>query len=136
VIFGVRRTQEGRFLMSNGKRKLKAAPFIRDLRDGVGDEQLMEKYSLSPSQLEKAFRKLVDAGAIAEMELFMRSSISDSTVTKAFIESQRAISELDAPEEALPPHPLEAPSEVEITEHVITSPQVFGGIFTKLTGRG
>jgi hypothetical protein len=121
--------------MSNAKRKLKAAPFIRDLRDGVGDEQLMEKYSLSPNQLEKAFRKLVDAGAIAEMELFMRSSISDSTVTKAFIESQCAIAELDMPGEAPPPRPLEAPSEIEITEQVISRPQVFGGIFSKITGR-
>jgi hypothetical protein len=121
--------------MSNAKRKLKAAPFIRDFRDGIGDEQLMEKYSLSPNQLEKAFRKLVDAGAIAEMEIFMRSSISDSTVTKAFIESQSAIAELDMPGEAPPPRPLEAPSEIEITEHVISRPQVFGGIFSKITGR-
>ncbi len=126
--------------MSNAKRKLKAAPFIKDLRAGVGDEQLMEKYRLSPNQLEKAFRKLVDAGAIAEMELFMRSSISDSTVTKAFVESQRAIAELDAPTEAsreAPPlHRLEDPTDLEITERVSGPTQVLGGIFSKLTGRG
>lgn len=121
--------------MSNAKRTLKAAPFISDFRNGVGDEQLMAKYSLSQNQLEKAFRKLVDAGAIAEMELFMRTSISDSTVTKAFVESQRAIAELDAPGETPPRHRMVTPSEVEITEHVTGPTHLFGGIFSKLTGR-
>ncbi len=122
--------------MNTAKRTLKAAPFIKDLRAGVGDEQLMEKYRLSPSQLEKAFRKLVDAGAIAEMELFMRTSISDSTVTKAFVDSQRAIAELDEPTEAPALHRLEDPTDIEITERVSGPTQVLGGIFSRLTGRG
>jgi len=56
----------------------------------MGDRELMEKYSLSADQLRVIFRKLVDAGAINEMELYMRSSLTDSAITKAFISSGMA----------------------------------------------
>ena len=68
--------------MTTSKRKIKAKPFVRDLRNGMGDRELMEKYTLSESQLHKVLHKLVDAGAIDEMELFMRTSLSDGIMTK------------------------------------------------------
>ncbi len=76
--------------MTTPKRKIKAKLFVKDLRDGMGDRELMEKYSLSADQLRVIFRKLVDAGAINEMELYMRSSLTDSAITKAFISSGMA----------------------------------------------
>ncbi len=85
--------------MTTPKRKIKAKPFVRDLRNGMGDRELMEKYTLSESQLHKVFQKLVDAGAIDEMELFMRTSLSDSTITRAFVDIQRPVEELDNLEE-------------------------------------
>ncbi len=121
--------------MSNPKRKLQAKPFITDLRSGMGDEQLMEKYSLSPNQLETAFQKLLNAGQINDVDLFMRTSISDSMVTKAFVESRKAVQELEPPREARPLQHLEAPSEVEITEQVSAPREGLGDIFAKLARR-
>ncbi len=41
----------------------------------MGDREIMDKYTLSENQLHKLWHKLVDAGAIDEMELFMRTSL-------------------------------------------------------------
>ncbi len=126
--------------MSSPKRRIKAEPFIRDLRNGVGDERLMEKHSLSPNQLMKVFRKLVDVGAIAEMEFLMRTSISDSIITKAFVDTQQVGQDLEAPShievtEQVTQN-LESPSQIEITERVTTPSGIFGRILSKLTGTG
>ncbi len=85
------------------KRKIKAKKFVQDFRNGIGDDALMEKYALTPVQLQKVFSQLVDAGMLDEMELYMRTSISDSVVTRAFVESQLAIKELDTPGFLTPP---------------------------------
>ncbi len=118
--------------MTTSKRKIKAKPFVRDLRNGMGDRELMEKYTLSESQLHKVFHKLVDAGAIDEMELFMRTSLDDSTITKAFVDTQCAIEEMDNPEEIRPLPDLETPSDITITEKVKTLSKVFGRMFLNL----
>jgi hypothetical protein len=72
------------------KRKIKGKEFVRDLRNGMADRQLMEKYALSAGQLRSVFRKLVDSGAIDEMELYIRTTLSESTITKALAASRRA----------------------------------------------
>jgi len=72
------------------KRKIKAKSFVRDLREGMGDRQLMEKYVLSSNQLQRVFRKLIDGGVLDEMELYMRTSLSDSSISKAFLDSGMA----------------------------------------------
>jgi hypothetical protein len=77
------------------KRKIRAKEFVRDLRNGMGDRQFMEKYALSGDQLQSVFRKLVDSGAIDEMEIYMRTALSDSTITRALADSRRAIQELE-----------------------------------------
>ncbi len=79
--------------MNGVKRKIRAKEFVRDLRNGMSDRQLMEKYALSAEQLRSVFRKLVDRGAVDEMELFMRTSLSDSTITQALAVSRRASEE-------------------------------------------
>ena len=120
--------------MTTFKRKIKAKPFVNDLRNGLGDTELMEKYTLSEDQLHKVFQKLVDAGSIDEMELFMRTSLSDSTITKAFVATQFSVEELGEMEEITPPTHLEAPTEIAITEKLSATTNVFGRIFSKLTG--
>jgi len=77
------------------KRKIRGKEFVRDLRNGMDDGQFMEKYDLSAEQLRKLFRKLVDSGIIDEMELYTRTSLSDSTSTKTVRESRGAIQRLD-----------------------------------------
>ena len=72
--------------MTVPKRKTKAKSFVKDLREGMGDRQLMEKYVLSSNQLRRVFRRLIDGGALDEMELYMRTSLSDSSISKAFLD--------------------------------------------------
>ncbi len=122
--------------MTSPKRKIKAKPFVRDLRDGMSDGKLMERYSLSPDQLQKVFRRIVDAGAIDEMELFMRTSLDDSIIIKAFADIQRPVGELDNLEEVTSRHDLETQSEITITERVKTFSKVVGGIVSKLARTG
>ena len=122
--------------MTTPKRKIKAKPLVRDLRNEMGDRELMEKYTLSESQLHKVLQKLVDAGAIDEMELFMRTSLSDSIITKVFVETQCAVHELDNLEEVTALRDLEPPSEVSITEKVNTTSNIFGRMLSKLADTG
>jgi hypothetical protein len=79
--------------VSGVKRKIRAKEFVQDLRNGMSDRQFMEKYALSPDQLRKLFRKLVDSGTIDEMQLYMRTTLSDSAITRTLSESRRAIQE-------------------------------------------
>jgi hypothetical protein len=122
--------------MTTAKRKIKTKPFIRDLRNGMGDGQLMEKYSLSDNQLHRVLQKLVDVGAIDEMELFIRTSLTDSAVTKAFVEIQHSVEELDDLEEVTPPHDLKALSEITVTEKVGTIGKVIGDMVSRLARAG
>ncbi|MGB6065988.1 MAG: hypothetical protein WBG50_14405 [Desulfomonilaceae bacterium] len=55
----------------------------------------MEKYNLSRKQLEMVLRKLLDADLITHMQLYERTSLSDTQVTRAFVEAESAIKELD-----------------------------------------
>jgi hypothetical protein len=77
------------------KRKIKAKNVARDVHAGMGDTLLMEKYSLSAKQLEGVLKTLVDADLITHMQLYERTSLSDSQVTRAFVDTQAAIKELD-----------------------------------------
>lgn len=65
------------------KRKIKAKPLVNDLRLGLTDNQIMAKYGLNESQYFKVLRRLEEAGLIGEMEMFERSSLSESTVMQA-----------------------------------------------------
>ena len=76
-------------------RKLKANDVARDVQGGMGDTLLMEKYHLNAKQLESVLRKLVDADLITRMQLYERTSLSDIQITRAFVDSQAAIRELD-----------------------------------------
>jgi hypothetical protein len=76
-------------------RKLKAKDVARDVEGGMGDTLLMDKYHLNPKQLESVLRKLVEIDLITHMQLYERTSLSDSQITRAFVETQAAIKELD-----------------------------------------
>ena len=76
-------------------RKIKAKEFVKDIRSGMDDPTMMKKYQLTPQKLEEVLEKLVQADFITVLELHERARLSDTQVTKAFIEAQRAIDELD-----------------------------------------
>ena len=80
--------------------------------------------------------RLVDAGAIDEMELFMRTSLSDSIITKAFVDTQCAMEEMGYTEETTSLPDLETPSDISITEKVNTTSNVFRRMLAKLAGTG
>ena len=54
------------------KRKIIAEHIVKDIRSGVSDESLMEKYMLSERGLNKVFRKLLDHEAMNAAELSPR----------------------------------------------------------------
>jgi hypothetical protein len=116
------------------KRKIKAKPFVRDLRSGMGDEELMEKYALSGPQFHKVLGKLVNAGAVDEMELFMRTSLSDSSFSKAFVETDLAGHDFANKPHAGSHPDVDSKVEVDITEHATGSTETFGRKLFKLAG--
>jgi hypothetical protein len=77
------------------KRKLKAKDFLKDVKIGMGDDELMEKYLLSRRALQSALRQLIELGLATPLELSNRLSITKSQVREAFVEMGKAIKELD-----------------------------------------
>ncbi|MBI4962358.1 MAG: PilZ domain-containing protein [Desulfomonile tiedjei] len=69
-------------------RQITAGELVQEIRLGVSDFELMEKYGLSSKGLEKAYRILIEAAVITEGELRNRSQSVYDTV---FIESMREL---------------------------------------------
>jgi hypothetical protein len=122
--------------MTTSKRKISAKPFVRDLQNGMSDRDLMEKYTLSEGQLQKLLHRLIDAGAIDEMELFMRTYLSDSFMTGAFAGAQCGMEEMGHKKETTSPPDPEGPSDTSITEKANTTSGVFRRMLAKLGGTG
>ena len=55
------------------KREINAKGILADIRAGLSDEELMKKYKLSTIGLESVFRKLVQAGAITDDQITVRT---------------------------------------------------------------
>jgi hypothetical protein len=62
------------------KRIIKAGDIIRDIRAGMTDAALMEKYKLSTRGLESAFLKLVSGGLLSVREIYGDRSAGEDTV--------------------------------------------------------
>ncbi len=77
------------------KKRINAKDLVKDIRTGLDDDDLMLKHNLTPAELERVFGKLVDADFITVVELHERAQLSDTQVTRAFVDAQRAIDELD-----------------------------------------
>lgn len=71
------------------KRVIKAKEVIADIRLGMTDFALTEKYDLSPRGFERLLDHLVDSGLIGERELEDREQLTASQIIRAFIESRR-----------------------------------------------
>jgi uncharacterized membrane protein (DUF485 family) len=63
-----------------GKRKITARELLADVKQGLGDPALMEKYKLSAQGLQSVFQKLVKAGLMTQAELDSRNPSSERTV--------------------------------------------------------
>jgi hypothetical protein len=63
------------------KRRIDTKELIADIRSGVADVELMEKYKLSSRGLQRVFNKLVDSGSAMAADLSGRSMSYDDSVT-------------------------------------------------------
>jgi hypothetical protein len=63
------------------KRRIDTKELVADIRTGVSDVQLMEKYKLSSRGLQRVFTKLVDSGSVMMADLSGRSMSYDDSVT-------------------------------------------------------
>lgn len=57
------------------KQPIKASEIVRHIRSGMTDGELMERYGLSQNGLQKLFRKLLEAKAIGQDELYASSPL-------------------------------------------------------------
>jgi len=87
--------KQGALPARTARRTIKAADLIKDVRAGLDDNRLTQKYGLDEKQLELLFQKLVDSGRLTVEELYNRTSISNTAITKAFCDVYDALRELD-----------------------------------------
>ncbi len=71
------------------KRSIKSKEVIADIRVGMNDLELTEKYRLTPRGLETLLGHLVDNGLIGERELEDREQLTASQIIRAVIDSRR-----------------------------------------------
>ena len=62
------------------KREINAKDFMSDVKAGMDDAGLMEKYRLTTKGLDSAFRKLLTVGLISRFEIAARRSGQEETV--------------------------------------------------------
>jgi hypothetical protein len=76
-------------------RTIKGKEFLKDIRSGMTDFDLSQKYGLTPHDFDRVLGYLVDAGLITEGELQERQQLSDSQIIRAFVESCQGIEVVD-----------------------------------------
>jgi uncharacterized protein len=64
--------------------KIDARDVLRDIRLGMHDADLMEKYKLSASHLQSVFKKFLEAGVVRQSELDSRPTLFEETVEVVF----------------------------------------------------
>jgi hypothetical protein len=68
-------------------RTIKGKEFVKDIRSGMVDCELNEKYGLTVQDFNCVLGYPVDAGLITKEELQERQDLSDSHIIRAFVES-------------------------------------------------
>lgn len=80
------------------KREIRAKDFIGDIRAGMADSALMNKYKLTPRGLQSVFRKLVRLKAIKSEEVYSRPQLQqDSLVVMPARQLERYYLDFDLP---------------------------------------
>jgi hypothetical protein len=62
-----------------GTKTINVGEVVKDIRAGMADNDLMEKYHLGPKTLQSLFEKLLEAGAIQQSDLDLRNSNPQET---------------------------------------------------------
>ncbi len=76
-------------------RTIKGRKFVKDIRSGMTDSQLSEKYGLTVQDFDRVLGYVVDAGLVTKGELQVRQQLSDSQILRAFVESSEDIKIVD-----------------------------------------
>jgi hypothetical protein len=63
------------------KRVIEAKDIVNDIRSGLSEAELMEKYNLSSKGLQSAFQKLIKGGIMMAEEVYGRYQAGADTVT-------------------------------------------------------
>jgi uncharacterized protein (DUF433 family) len=69
--------------------------FVADILTGMSDLELLAKHSLNPRQLQFVFQRLLDMSYVTVPELQDRAQITDTSITKSFIELYQSLKELE-----------------------------------------
>jgi|GEM_PF-1809738 len=77
------------------KISISAQEVLNDLTSGLDDQGFMIKYELNYRQLQRLFRKMIQAGYVSPLELAERLCVTQSQVTEAFDVVKSAVKELD-----------------------------------------
>jgi hypothetical protein len=68
-------------------RTIDGKEFVKDIRSGMTDLEMSEKYGLTVYDFDRVLEYLVDVGLIAKGEQLERQHLSDSQIIRAFVES-------------------------------------------------
>jgi hypothetical protein len=73
------------------KRRVKAKKVLKDVLAEMDDLQIMRKHGLTPKQLETILRGLVERGMITHLQLYERTTLTESTIRTALEEEVSAM---------------------------------------------
>jgi hypothetical protein len=80
---------------SRPKKQIVAEEVVRDIRAGMDDEFLKEKYSLTNRQLQRLYRKIIAGRYMTVTDLADRLSVTQSQITEAFEQAASATGEFE-----------------------------------------
>jgi transcription initiation factor IIE alpha subunit len=69
-------------------RVIRSKEFVEDVRSGMTDLEISEKYGLTVRDFDRVMEYLADAGLITKGELLERQHLSDSQIIRAFLDSR------------------------------------------------
>jgi hypothetical protein len=64
----------------SGQVRISAAALVKDIKDGLTDDQLTAKYDISLAQLQRLFSQLVERGLITQSELDARKPLTEDLI--------------------------------------------------------
>ncbi len=80
---------------SRPKKQIVAEEVVRDIKAGMDDEFLKEKYLLTNRQLQRLYRKIIAGRYMSVTELADRLSVTESQITEAFAQAASATEEFE-----------------------------------------
>lgn len=98
------------------KRVIHTGEIIRDIRSGMSDTDLGQKYRVTPKGLQFILTRLSELGLVSDLELYERTSLSESDVSRAFSNSD-TIYKCPVCGKRVPPSVDECPSCEAVTEN-------------------